>query len=427
MKNNSWRTIFALSACMALQMTSFVIILPLFARRFTELGAGVEALGISSMVYALASTLAAPVMGALADRFGRKPLLLVSLAAFAAAFCGFLLAQTATAIIVIRGLAGVSTAGLMPVVTGLAADIAPKDRQAQWIGFVGAGASFGWIAGPVAGGLIYDRWGYNPAVAVSICLAVLALLTALLAIPNSHRPPVISIALSKEQAVPSPQTNGILRNIRGSLPHSLPAFFILLCIFFAVLFAWSFIEPRFMFYAYNDLGWSSSMLGLAMSTYGIAMMAGELGFGHLSDRVGRKPVILLGLVFFSAQFIGLAFFNNYFLIAASFVCAGFGNALYDPALNASILEISPAEHRSRILGIKSMVGSVGSIVGPALAALLNGSVDAHGIFLGAVAIVILSTLTGLAYPAISRHTAETLAPHAVATDHPANPMNATGI
>ena len=67
------------------------------------------------------------------------------------------------------------------------------------------------------------------------------------------------------------------------------------------------------------------MLGMAMSTYGIAMALGEFGLSQLSDRLGRKPVILFGLILFSAQYIGLAFFQNYLLIVASFVVAGLGN------------------------------------------------------------------------------------------------------
>ena len=69
----------ALAVCMALQMTSFVMILPLFARRFTDFGAGVQELSLSSLAYAFTSTLAAPFMGALSDRIGKRTLVLGSL------------------------------------------------------------------------------------------------------------------------------------------------------------------------------------------------------------------------------------------------------------------------------------------------------------------------------------------------------------
>ena len=134
------------------------------------------------------------------------------------------------------------------------------------------------------------------------------------------------------------------------------------------------------------------MLGLVMSTYGIAMTLGEFFLSHLSDRLGRKPVIVYGLILFAAQFIGLAFFQNYILIAATFVIAGLGNALFDPALSASILDIAPAEHQSRILGIKSTASSSGNILGPALVVLCTPFLGASGIFLVATSIVSLSIL-----------------------------------
>ncbi len=80
----------ALAFCMALQMTGFVMILPLFARRFESFGAGVEALSLSALAYALSSTIAAPFMGMLADRFGRRPVILLSLASYIFAFTGYL-------------------------------------------------------------------------------------------------------------------------------------------------------------------------------------------------------------------------------------------------------------------------------------------------------------------------------------------------
>ncbi len=378
---------------MALQMTSFVTILPLFARRFSEFGAGVESLGLSAMAYAITSTLAAPFMGALADRFGRRRLVLVSLAAYIMAFTGYLLASSAPVFILLRAFAGAFTAGLIPAVTGIVANLAPTDRRAQWIGIVNGGASIGWIAGPVLGGLLYDHWGYSIALMVSVGMAVAAFLTALFTIPETSKSfGGFAGGMQRDRVFQLSNWRSSAHLFRNTLPHSLSSFAVLLTISFAIMFAWAFIEPKFMFYAYDELGWSSSMLGLVMSTYGIAMTFGEFFLSQLSDRLGRKPVIACGLIFFAVQFIGLAFFQNYILIAGTFIIAGLGNALFDPALSASILDIAPVEHQSRILGIKSTAASLGNILGPALVVLFTPLLDARSIFLTATGIVCVSLI-----------------------------------
>jgi len=152
-------TLLAMALCMALQMTGFIMILPLFARRFESFGAGVEALGISAMAYALTSTVAAPFIGILADRFGRRLIILLSLTAYVLAFSGYLLATSAWLFILLRALAGVFTAGLVPAIVSSVGDLAAENRRAQWIGIVNGGASIGWIIGPIIGGLLYDRFG----------------------------------------------------------------------------------------------------------------------------------------------------------------------------------------------------------------------------------------------------------------------------
>jgi DHA1 family tetracycline resistance protein-like MFS transporter len=395
-----------LAICLALQMTSFVMIMPLFARRFSDFGAGVEALGLSSMAYALTSTIAAPFMGTLADRFGRRPLVLGSLAVYVFTFCGYLFAGSAGTFILLRGLAGVFTAGLIPAVTSIVADLAPEDRRAQWIGIVNGGASFGWIAGPVLGGLLYDRWDYVVPFMAAIGMAVVTLLTAFLFVPETRQRSLMGVCKEPQQ-LPAKSLPASFKTLKDSLPRSISTLPVLLTISFVVMFAWAFIEPQFMFYAYDNLQWTSSQLGLTMSTYGIALMVGEFTLGHLSDRLGRKPVLVMGLGLFSAQFIGLAFFHNTAGIVLSFILAGLGNALFDPALSAHILDITPAEHKGRMLGIKSTAGSIGNLLGPALVVLFSSRVSPQSIFLVAALLVILLTLASSLMlkrpqPAISR-------------------------
>ncbi len=404
------QTMACLAVCMGLQVTSFVIILPLFARRFAELGAGVDALGASSMAYALAATVCAPFLGALADRIGRRPIVLGSLAVYAAAFTGYLLATSASTIILLRGIAGALTAGTMPAATGMVADLAPENRRARWIGILSGGASIGWIAGPVLGGLLYDNCGFAVALLVSIGMALAALLTALLGVRETRA--ARSLEPAQGTASRLPNQKGSLRALRMNLPACSRSLLIVLLTYFAVMFAWAFIEPRYMFYFYDDLKWSSSMLGLAMSTYGIAMTIGEFTLSRLSDGLGRKPVIIAGLLLFSAQFLGMALCREYLLITVSFTIAGLGNALFDPALSAAVLDVTPATHQARMLGLKSTIGSLGNILGPALVVLTTSVLQAQSVFLIAAGVVFLVMFAALLDLSALRRARQALRPEA---------------
>lgn len=382
----SSRILVSLAFCMALQMTGFIMILLLFARRFESYGAGVEALAVSATAYALTSAFAAPFIGRLADRFGRRPIILISLTGYVLVFCGYLFAASTWLLILLRALSGIFTAGLIPAMMSIVGDRAPEAQRARWFGVINGSASIGWVIGPFIGGVLFDDYGYEVPFTVSVVLALSALFLALFLIPETRVP--------ADKSVPA-------RSLRGlALPDltSRPVLFLLLIISFGVVFAYAFIEPQLMFYAYDDLAWSSSRLGLAMSAYGVAFTVGEFSLGRLSDRLGRKPVLVLGLVLFSAQFIGLVFFRDFFWITLSFILAGLGNALYDPALCAQILDISPAGHTAGLIGLKSMAGSLGSLLGPSLVVLAAPVMRPQTVFsIAAVLALILAAASGFGF------------------------------
>jgi MFS family permease len=365
---------------MALHMTGFAMFQPLFALRFDSFGAGVAALSVSDMAYALTFAFAAPFTGMLADRFGRRPIILLSLAGYVLAFAGYLFAPVAWILITLRGLAGIFGAGLLPGMTSIVGDLAPENRRAQWIGIVNGGAAAGFIVGPSLGGLLYDRFGYVVPSAVSITMATGALLLALFRIPETHT------SVAHPSRLRSPWTPG------WQALHARSTFLLLMGITFGVMFAYAFIQPQFMFHAYDDLSWTSSQLGLVMSAYAVAFMFSAFAFGRLSDRLGRKPVLVLGLALFSAQFVGLVLFQDVAWIMVSFIIAGLGNALYDPALSAMILDITPPEHTAGMLGLNSMAGSLGRVLGPALVVLITPLAGPQVVFLAAAVLVCMVAL-----------------------------------
>ncbi len=380
-----------LALCTAFQMTSYGMIFPLFARKIGDFGDGVEVLATSVMAYSLAGVIAAPFMGSLADRFGRRPLLLVSFAVFTAAFTGYYLAATSLAFIAIRGLAGALTAGLGPATMGLVADIAPEDERARWIGIIGGGTSAGFIIGPVAGGLLYDKWGYGPPFLASIGIALITFLIAFFIIPETHTREERrrDILHQKRAARLAPET-GTAVSFMASLPRPILAFGILLFINLSMIFAWFFIDPQLPFYVFDELGWSTAQFGSAISFYGWATLVGSLVLSQSSDRLGRKPILIIGLILHSAQYVGLMFSNVYWTIIVAFVIAGLGEALLNPALSAAYLDITPEEHRSRAMGIKGAIGSLGSLAAPALVMVIIRYVPPQSVFLIS-AVLILST------------------------------------
>lgn len=273
---------------------------------------------------------------------------------------------------------------LLGVSTDVGAARDPTER-ARWIGIVNGSASVGWVIGPYFGGLLYDRFGYLVPFLVSALLAAGALMLAIVLIPESR-------------VRPAPQLHLVEVRDRSSLRLLFkPVVITILIIAFGSVFAYAFIEPQMMFYAYDDLGWTSSQLGLAMSMFGLTVMLGELGLGQLSDRLGRKPVLLVGLVLFSAQFLGLILFREFAWITLSFTIAGLGNALYDTALCALILDVSPAGNTAGLLGLRTTAASLGSLLGPALVVLVVPLTGPQVVFLIAAILVFLLVLTcGLA-------------------------------
>lgn len=388
------RVIIALLAiCMALQMTSYGMIFPLFARKISDFGDGVAVLATSVMAYSIAGVIAAPFMGALADRFGRRPLLLGSLAVFTAAFTGYFLAMTSLVFIVIRGLAGALTAGLGPATIGIVADIAPDNERARWIGLISGGTSAGFIVGPVVGGLLFDRWGYSPPFMISIGMALLTFLIAFFIIPETHTKEERrrETLQQKRAARLTPETTAA-GSVWASLPHPLLAFGILLFINLSMVFAWFFIDPQLPFYVFDELGWSTAQFGSAISFYGWATLIGNLTLSQSSDRFGRKPVLIIGLILHSAQYVGLLLTNVYWVIVAAFLIAGLGEALLNPALSAAYLDITPEEHRSRAMGIKGAIGSLGSLLAPALVIIIIRFVPPQSAFLISAALILFTAL-----------------------------------
>ncbi len=398
--------ILLLSGSVALMMTGYGLVMPVFARRLSEFGDGVEELALMTMSFALAQLIGAPIMGALADSKGRRPIILLSLVAVAFSYIGYALAPSTAFFIGIRGVAGFLSAGLFPAAMGVVSDLVPEDRRARWAGIVMGSYAVGMIFGPVIGGVLYDGFGYAAPFILSAVVAFLALVAAIIMIPETRSPEIRQREMLRTRRTnPHP---GQKPSIWDALPRPIYIFATLLAIDFISSFSFAFVEPQMIFYFYDTLNWSTIQFGVLVGVYGIMSVIGQMGLGQLSDKWGRKPLIIAGLIPNILFFAGLAVLTDYYAMMLGAAIAGLGNALIAPAANAFYLDITAEEHRSRIIGVKGSFLALGGVLGPLAVAAVAGIMAPQNVFWIASGLVLVALILGVIFLREPEHTKVTV-------------------
>jgi MFS family permease len=194
----------------------------------------------------------------------------------------------------------------------------------------------------------------------------------------------------------------------AALPRPLTVFGTLLVIDFISSFSFAFVEPQMIFYFYDVLDWSTAQFGLLVGVYGMFSVAGQMGLGQLSDRWGRKPLIVAGLIPNILFFAGLAVLTDFYAMMIAAALAGLGNALINPAANAFYLDITAEEHRSRIIGVKGSFLSLGGVLGPLAVAAVAGLMAPQHVFWIASGLVFFALLLGVAFLREPRRATQTV-------------------
>jgi len=273
-----WRTrsiILRLAASCALMMIGFGIATPILAKRLCELGSGVEALSLMTMASALAQFLLAPCTGRGADRFGRRPFVLLALAGLTITHLAFLSAQSVSLLIALRFVQGAVSVGLGPSVMGMLADLVLAERRLQWVGVIMSGYAVGFVFGPALGGLLFERWGFVAPFEVAALLTLVALLLVLLLVPETRPASGRKQAPQVRRATALPAWRGGI----ASLALSFSPMAILLLLDFVAVLGLSFLEPQMVFYLYKTLAWTPAHYGFIMGSYGLALLLGQAGLG----------------------------------------------------------------------------------------------------------------------------------------------------
>lgn len=306
--------------------------------------------------YAAMQVIFAPLLGALSDRYGRRPLLLLSLAGSMVNYLFLAFAPSLPLLFTGRIVAGITGAS-MAVASALMTDITEEDRRARGFGHLSAAYGVGFIAGPVLGGVLGDVWLRAPFLAAAV-LNGLNLALAFFLLQEPKRP-----AGSAEMPSLNP-----LAPLRWAF--TFPALLPLLGAFAVLGLVGEIGGTIWVLYGQDKFGWDLFTVGISLGLFGL-FHAGMQGFvaGPIAERWGERRALLIAILADSTAYVSIALaWQGWvaFALLPLFCLGGIGA----PALQSLLTQRVGADHQGRLQGVLTSMMSLVSVVGPfAIAAL----------------------------------------------------------
>lgn len=341
-------------ATVALDAIGIGLVMPIIPRLLREVGHTGELgwrFGAFLGLYALMQFLCAPLLGALSDRFGRRPVLLTSLAGAAVDYSFMALAPSLAWLFVGRAIAGVTGAN-MAVAQAYIADVTPEDQRTRRFGLFSAAFGVGFIVGPVLGGLLGAAWVRSPFVAAA-ALNGLNFLLALVVLPESHRARGGRIAWGALNP---------LASLRWTAAFPALAPLMIALVILAVVGEVG--GTVWVLYGELKFAWDPWTIGLSLAGFGLFhALAQAFVAGPLATRFGERRALAIGIVADAAAYILIAFATKgwmAFLLLPLFCLGGVGQ----PALASLLSNQVGEDQQGRLQGVLASLASLASVIGP---------------------------------------------------------------
>ena len=370
-----------LAVCVALtfigQTMPYPVIAPWLAAHQQPMGS----LGWLSFAFSLGNLLGAPVAGGLVDRWGRRPMLLIGLLTIVLTNLMIPFFDSFPVFVLLRFALGLGNAGVMPAAIAITADMAPAEERAKWIGMVTGGISVGLIIGPSVGGVLYDAAGFAAPFAISALMAGIAALLVQLFVPETRG---TALQATHEHV-------GMLEVLRNP-PRPLALLLVLFWVDFLWVFTWVATEPAMLSHLYGDHGYTATMFGVTVASFGLATAVVQLVAGGLSDRYGRLVLIAVGMLLNAAWYFGVAQLSVFGWVLVCSLISGVGAGLVTPALGAAYVDMTDPSQRGRVAALKEMVVAIGGMVGPLSSIYLTNTFDPVNVLDTTAAVIVLTAL-----------------------------------
>ena len=361
-------------------------LLPFYAERYSATPEQVTTL---LAVFSLMQMLASPLWGRLSDRIGRRPVLMVSLAASALSYVWLGFADALWMLFVARAFSG-ACAGNIAAAQAYIADVTPPEKRARGMGMIGAAFGLGFIIGPAVGGIVA---GNDPATAdlrtpglIAAGLSVVALLGVIFLLKESLSAPA--------DDAPRRSRIALLVEALGR-----PVLSRLLVIFFLVTIAFAGMESTFAMWAMRQFGWGPEQVGYVFTFVGVlsAVMQGGL-IGPLTRRFGEERLMTAGLVLIGLGLLLLPFARSVPALGVATAALALGMGAMQPSLNSLISRRAGKDEQGGVLGVAQSVGSLSRVLGPVVAGSLFAGLGRSSPFFWGALLVALSLFAAARLP-----------------------------
>lgn len=375
-----------------IDMVGFGIIIPFMPFWAEKFGASPLEVTLLFSTYSTMAFLFSFFWGAVSDRYGRKPVLLLSLFGSVVSFIVIGFAESLWVLFVARAFGGLFGANI-PVAQAFVADVTDPEDRAKGMGLMGAAFGLGFIVGPALGGLLAGPDPANPDfrtpffVAAGVAALALVVGAIFLKEPERHR----------ESTVPATM-RARFRGYRDVIAH--PVITISILVLVGLSFVMAGMESTFALFAERVLQWGPREMGYYFAYIGVLLVAIQGGLvGRVSKSIGEARTVPIAT---GCMVIGIGMLpwsDTTFLLCLAGIFIALGYGLGSPSLNSLISRNAPDDVQGAILGASQSTQSLCRILGPVTAGFLFEMFGRDMPYHVGAAILVLALILAMRLPA----------------------------
>jgi multidrug resistance protein len=362
------KTLWVLVFISIINSMGFGIIIPLLYSYGKKFGVTEQTIGLLTAAFSISQFFATPVLGSLSDKFGRKPILVLSLVGTCLSFILFGFANSIIMLFAARILDGL-TGGNISVAQAMISDISPPKERAKNFGILGSAFGFGFVIGPAVGGLL-SKFGTKVPFFFAAGIALLGVVLTLFLLKETNN--------NKKGGNESKFSNFKFKSLITVLKK--PVIGTAIFIGFLLTMAQFTMLIGFQTFSVDNLKLSPAQIGLFYAGFGVTGILMQLAVPVIKKVMSSQALILLISTLFCLGMMILAgFATGFILFAVSIGIYGLFNGLRNPMLNTIIADRNEEFERGEVMGINQSYASIGQTLGPITAGLIT-AISIHSIF-----------------------------------------------